>query len=414
MKNRVITALLSIAIAFGLWLYVITFISTEKEDTFYDIPVSFRNESILEDRGLMITDRETPTVTLELSGSRSNMNKLNRSNITLVVDLSTIFDTGEQKLSYTIIYPGDIPANSIVEKNRDPGQITLNIERHAVKEVPVELVFSGKVPEEYIVDEEHPVLDYEEVTVSGPASVVDQIAQAQIEIDLEGQTESISGSYRYRLCDKDGQPVDSEQVKTNVAEVAVTVKIQRTKQIKLTATVIEGGGATESTTTIEFFPSVITVSGSASVLDDLEELNLGTIDLSDHPSDKVLVFPINLPNGVTSESGETEATASVKFSNLGTKTIDVTTIRPINVPEGMEVELLTQVLKVTLRGPKSLINVLEASDVTVTVDFSGRTPGTATIGATVTLSPGFGSVGAVGSLSVSATLREIEEPVGEG
>ncbi len=413
MKNKVFAALLSVAVAFGLWLYVITFVSTQKEDTFYDIPVSFRNESILEDRGLMITDRETPTVTLELSGSRSNMNKLNRSNITLVVDLSTIFDTGEQKLSYTIIYPGDIPANSIVEKNRDPGQITLNIERYAVKEVPVELVFSGQVPEEYIVDEEHPVLDHEMVTVSGPASVVDQIAQAQIEIDLEGRTESISGSYRYRLCDKAGQPVNSEQIKTNVAEVAVTVKIQRTKQIRLTATVIDGGGATGSTTTVEFFPGVITVSGSATVLDDLEELNLGTIALSDYPRDSVLIFPINLPNGVISESGETEASASLKFINLGTKTIDVTNIRPINVPEGMEAELLTQVLKVTLRGPRSLINVLEASDVSVTVDFSDRSPGTATIGATVTLSPGFGSVGAVGSLSVSATLREIEEPVGD-
>ena len=37
-KNKILPMLLSIVIAFGLWAYVITFVSSEIEGTFYDIP----------------------------------------------------------------------------------------------------------------------------------------------------------------------------------------------------------------------------------------------------------------------------------------------------------------------------------------------------------------------------------------
>ena len=39
MKNRFGSILLSIVIAFGLWLYVITYVSPNSEETYYNIPV---------------------------------------------------------------------------------------------------------------------------------------------------------------------------------------------------------------------------------------------------------------------------------------------------------------------------------------------------------------------------------------
>ena len=88
MKSNFVRLALAVLISFALWLYVISVVSPESEETFYDIPVSYQND-ILEERGLMIVS-ETPTVTLKLKGNRSDLNELNANNITILVDLAAI------------------------------------------------------------------------------------------------------------------------------------------------------------------------------------------------------------------------------------------------------------------------------------------------------------------------------------
>ena len=79
-KNKILPMLLSLVIAIGLWAYVVTFVSSSREETFYDIPVSYQGEALLVDRGLMITTEERPSVTLTLYGNRGELSKLNNTN----------------------------------------------------------------------------------------------------------------------------------------------------------------------------------------------------------------------------------------------------------------------------------------------------------------------------------------------
>ena len=104
MKSKIGALLLSLAIAFGLWFYVITVVSPESEDTFYDIPIVLNGESILNDRGLMILSGKNQTVDLKLEGYRTDLSNLNKANIILLADLSQITTAGEHKLSYDISY----------------------------------------------------------------------------------------------------------------------------------------------------------------------------------------------------------------------------------------------------------------------------------------------------------------------
>ena len=56
MKNKLMSAALSLLIAFGLWMYVITEVSPGSEWTYYDIPVKMEGETVLKERNLIITD----------------------------------------------------------------------------------------------------------------------------------------------------------------------------------------------------------------------------------------------------------------------------------------------------------------------------------------------------------------------
>lgn len=403
MKNKLAPILLSILAAVGLWLYVVTFVSPNSDKHYYNIPVTVQGEVILQERGLMITANETPTVSLHLEGNRTDLNKLNSSNITVTVDLSKIGEAGEHSLVFTPTYPGDVPNNAITVLSKDPGTVTVHVEERLSKTVPVEIRYQGSLAEGYMADKENKTLNYEQVNISGPKPVVDKIAMARIDVDMENRTESVSGQFQYTLCNEKGEPVDAKFVTTDVEAVSLTLRIVRVKEITLVVNVIDGGGATEDTSTIEISPSTIRVSGSDNQLEDFDSLELGTIDLGQMLADDVLTFPIKLPEGITNETGVAEATVDVQFPDLATKTLTVKNIQAINVPEGLEVDLITQLLEITIRGPKKSVEMVTEEDITVTVDFSNEQIGTATVKAQITI--GVDGVGAVHTYNVTATLK---------
>ena len=74
MKSKAWSLLLSVVLATGLWMYVITTVSPNSKTTVQDIPVVFEGESwLLENRNLMITDGMETTVDLDVSGNRSDI-----------------------------------------------------------------------------------------------------------------------------------------------------------------------------------------------------------------------------------------------------------------------------------------------------------------------------------------------------
>lgn len=415
MKNKITSFLLALAIAFGLWVYVITSVSPGSQETFYNIPVAREGETVLEERGLMITGVSTGTVNLTLSGTRKDLAKVNPGNITLKVDLSKIYGPGTHSLSYTPSYPGDVASNAFVEESRYPENIIFVVEERRTKIIPVEIQWVGSTPEGFMTDKENSLLDHEQVTVIGPASVADQIEKAVIQVDLNGQRESISQSYRYTLCDAAGEPVDAGLIATNVEEVRLDVKIQSFKDIAITYELVEGGGAKRENALITLSDETIRVSGSEAVLASLgDKLVVGTIDLGDI-QDTVLTYPINLPAGVTNLSGITSVEATVKFVGLTTVTVPVREFETVNVPEGMMADLNTKHLDIVVRGPMATMLKLKEEHIIVTVDFAGAEPGSMeSYTVTVTFASDIKGAGAVGTYQVWATLAPIPDEPDEG
>lgn len=406
MKSKLTSVLISIAVAFGLWMYVITSVSPGSEDTYYNIPVVMDGEALLAERNLMITGTSGNSATLVLSGNRSDLYKVNRENITLKANLGTILEEGTHSIAYSIAYPGDVAQNAFDVLSQSPKYIYVTVEKRTTKEVPVEVKWIGSTPEGFMSDRENRVLDYANITVSGPASVADLIEKAVIEVDLAEQRESISQNYRYTLCDGEGNPVDAQKITTNVEEVHLDVKIQRVKEVQLSVDVIYGGGADEEHTRVQLSTEVIRLSGSEAVMEELgDTIVLGKIHLAEITRSQTLTFPINLPEGVTNLTGVTEVEANIVLQGLSTREFTIEKIKMINVPEGMEAELITEKLQIIVRGPTGEVVNLTEDDISVSVDLSGAEADTSTFKATVLFDGEFPSVGALGAYTVSVIVR---------
>lgn len=410
MKNKIVILLLALLFSCGLWLFVVTVEQPESENTYYDIPVIYQNdgEALLKDRGLMIVS-ERPTVTLKLKSTRTNLRNLNESNINILVSLANVTTAGSHKLNYSIAYPGNVPSGEVSVVSASMEQISIKVEKRITKPIPVVPVYLGSVPEGMIAHTEEVELDNETIEVTGPESVMEKITQAIIQVDLEGQTQTIAGEYAYTLCDAEGTPVDSALLTTNVEAVNLVLKIQQVKEIELRVKVIPGGGATEATSTIQIDPGTIRVSGPEALLEDLEYLELGTIDLGTMTKAETLEFDVVLPEGVTNETGVTTVKVDVNFPNLRTRKLSVTDIQIANLPEGLAAELITESIELTLRGLAAQVDAIKVSDLTVTVDLSDSQPGTFTKGVSITIDSKYPDVGMMGTYSVSVTVKEATE-----
>ena len=405
-ERRITSLILSLVIAFGLWWYVVNNVSVEDDITFNNIPVVREGESVLNERNLMITEISAESVSMNLMGSREDLNKVDSSNMSVKINLSNIEEPGERiPLQYIPSYPATVANTAFEVSHKNPSVIFVSVDHRRTFEIPVNVKWTGTRSEDLLYDTENCTLDYTTITIAGPATVADQIEQAMVTIDLSDRKESFSESFRYTLCDGEGNPVDAKLITTSVEEVQLTAQIQQIREVDLIAELVYGGGATSENTTVTLNPETIRVSGGEAVLNELgNTYSVGTIVLADvEKSSHEQKFPLTLPEGVTNQTGVSEVVVTVRFSGLRTKDVVVNNIEMINVPEGMTAEIINASLSVRLRGPEEEIANLTEQDISAVVDLSAAEAGTATYKATIVVDEAFPHVGAMKTSSVSAT-----------
>lgn len=400
MKNKPLSILFSIIVAFTLWLYVITVISPESTAEFPNVAVQLDGESILLERGLMLISDTTPTAKVTLNGNRSDLININSGNLTLIADLTKITEPGVHSLTYTVNPPGDM---AVSVENREPKTVSVTVAERISNPVPVVIEYTGTLPEGFIMDKGNELLSTDTVTVAGPREVVEQIDHALVTVSCDDRTESFVENLVYTLCDGEGNPLDVSLITTDVKEIRLEVRVSRFKIIPLTLKVTAGGGATEDTTRIDVDPLQIIVSGSDTALENLTELVLGTVNLADITEDTQKEYTITLPEGIKNESGVETALVTVSFPELRKKDFTITNIRTINVTEGMEAQLMTQKLTVTVRGPSEQVDRLRAEDISVVLDLQGVVNAD-TVVPTITFGDSFPDLGVVGKPTVSVTV----------
>lgn len=405
MKNKLPAILLSLVVALGLWLYVVSTVSPESEQTYTGIPVIFENESSLLDRNLIVISGQDATVSVELNGNRIDLDQLNASNLSATVDLSSITEPGHYEREYRVSYPSGVTSVSVVR--RITATVSLDVAEYATKEVPVRLVYSGGLQENLILDEDKATMSAETVTVSGPRDEVDQISFAGLEIDCTGLNATLTGDFVYTLMNESSQPVDVPHVQTDVGEIHLVLPVEHIKEVELKVELVAGGGAAAGDARCSVEPKTIIISGSREALADIDSwtvatVNLGDVDLNEGYAKNL---EIKLPDNLTNRSNSATVQVQVTLSGLTTKTVTLTKdqIQVENAPKGMDANVFTQTLDVIIRGPAAEVSALTAQSIRATVDLSDMEAGTYTKPLSFTID-GAGRAGVYGKYSVTVGL----------
>ena len=363
MKNKVLSLLLSLAISFGLWLYVVTVISPESEAVIYDIPVELVGKDYLNNQDLIITSStDNLRVDLTLRGNRSDLSKLNASNIKVIADLSQITYAGEHRLACSVSFQS---ATAEV-KEQHPELISVVVAEKLTKTIPVKVTYIGSVPTGYEENRDNISMDHTTVTISGPKQTVERIDYAGITVDLSNEMTTFVGDYPLVLCGPDSRPVaDVSFVTTNVSHIRAVVQVNKVKRVALKFELdYTASGLDQDMVTIYPMADTITLIGTAEALEKVDDVLTFTIALRNYTGAYTETFVPTLPDGVSCLDS---IMVHIQLPEMVGRWLSVNNFVYENVPDGMVLQV-TDTPTIELWGPRDVLTKLTSDEVYGIVD----------------------------------------------
>ena len=242
--------------------------------------------------------------------------------------------------------------------------------------VPVHASVSGEVREGYILGDVS--TEQNLLRISGPKSVVSQIATVQADVDVSGFTSNIGTDADLRLYDADGNEIDADGLERNITKVRVNIEILETRTVPVNFTVSgEPADGYRLTGDSESTKASVVIAGRSSIVKNTESIEIpeGVIDVTGATEDVVTQIDLReyLPDGVRLAEegfdGTAEITVFVGQEVRRTLSVAVEDIRVKDVPAGYEAVISETAEHFTLafRGLTSEFQEISLSGLEVSV-----------------------------------------------
>lgn len=256
----------------------------------------------------------------------------------------------------------------------EPDQVQVRLDRLDQRTVPIE-VAPGALPE-HLEIREIEVSD-EEVTVRGPASVLNQVDRAVALVSIDASGIDFDRPVDLQPVDIEGQPVGVGQLQLSPSSVAVRIdveEVEETRTVPVRPQIVGDPAAGYALETLSVEPSTVTLVGLPEALEPVTEVMTEEVNVAGASSELVVEAAIVLPDGVRLADGEEVATVIVSIVPSVASRTFVVGVTCTNAGENACLPGLDQVA-VTLSGPGETLSGLSATALTPTIDVGGLGPG---------------------------------------
>lgn len=392
-------ALLALALAFSLWLFVTNNENPRETQTFNNaIPVRFVNVP----NDLAVANASAANVRIRIEAPRTELDGLDVDDFEAVVNLGG-FERGTQSVAVDV----STASNRIDIVDVTPARLDVTIESLRTKEVPVAVSLVGSPQTGFEANGQ--TVQPERVTVSGAESLIELVESAVAEVSLTAQRVDLSEE-RARLQPRDARGGQISRVTVNPETARVEVDIvQREFSLEFTVSPSITGqpasGFNLGGVSIE--PRLVTVTGRLDVLqsiDALRGISTEEISIADARDDIVRSVGLILPEGVrTQQDGGVRVNIDVQPAQGEYRYVVAPQVR--NVADGLALTAADPVT-VTLSGDVPVLASIRPEAITVFADAEGLGEGLYALPVEVSAPPGTTVVGVEpAELGVALTAR---------
>lgn len=326
------------------------------------------------------TLRRTARVTIR--APRHSWDRLGRNHIEVYADLTNL-GVGTHTVDLYGEINDDGPSGRVVSIS--PANILVEIVPLERLTLPVTVTPFSELSAEYEI--EPPVCETQQVVVSGPNVLVNQVAGAQVRISIRRSEPPFSHIARVVLFDERGNELstrDLDSLTVTPSQITCEIIVSRVEgtQELLVAPVITGSPPQGyAITNRSWEPLKVVVVGDLSLIESMGGVvQTEPINANGATSSFSRTVRVELPEGVQIRPETTRVTVTVEISAITTteQFADVPIqLRNLN-PSLVVASVVPRTVSVTIEGPAPLIRDLTIEDISVIVDLSGLGEGTHT------------------------------------
>ncbi|HEX9550280.1 MAG TPA: CdaR family protein [Candidatus Limnocylindrales bacterium] len=310
--------------------------------------------------------------------------RLDSSNFRATVDLSDVEPADGRVLVRVRVESVD-PRVQVLEVN--PDQIVVELDAVISRVVPVRAVI-GPVPSGLDVGD--PIVEDTEVTVTGAASVVERVAEAQARISIDATGIDVNRLVDLVPVDLAGEPVPQVDFEFVPASTRVRIPIfsdRQTKSLPIRPVVAGSPAVGFEVASVSVDPLVIAVEGDVDDLVVLEVADTSPITITGATSNVTAVATLELPDGVQA-LGDATITVTVTLRPVTSSRTFQAGLILVGARADHEYSLSTDRVLVTIGGSVADLDRLSGSELVLTLDVTGLDGGTFDVNVSANLQTG--------------------------
>ncbi len=393
--------ILSLLVAFLVWVVILNVDDPVIPKTFRDIPVTTINESVLAQKDKVYDVVSGDTVNVQVKAKRSVMETLDNSDFQAIADLS--------KLSLVYAVPIDVSVPGYgdrVEIVKENYTMQVSLENREEKQLKINVVTTGTVAEGSYINEKTTSPNI--IKVSGAESLIDKVNEVVVEVNVNNERESFKKTAIPKVYDKNGTLMDSGNMTLSYDEVDVSVELLKTKTVNL---FIELKGTPYfgyRYKDFEFEPKQVVIAGEQSELDKVQYI-MGeyNIDYKREDIEDVVNIADFIKNDVILIDDNKNAVVNIHIEKLKSKDINLSSsdIDLKNLPPGLAANVnSTDDIQIEVLGEEALLSDINKYNLKPYIDLSDSGIGTKFFN--IQFNPPGGDLTIIGGNSISVTISE--------
>lgn len=248
-----------------------------------------------------------------------------------------------------------------------PRQVQVSLDPVATREVPVDVELAS-VPEGLNIGPEQ--VEPSSVAVRGASSRVEAVASVVARVAIDASALNVDRDVELTALDSDGNQVPNVVVEPERARVRIAVARElANRTLPIVPSIVGQPAPGYRITSVTVEPLVVTVSGEASTVSQLETADTEPIDISGRSRDLEATVRVALPGGVSVAGNDTVRVVVTFAEDTGTRSF-VIGVQPSGDPAALSYEVNTDTVTVTLGGPIPTLDAIDPTQLLATVDVS--------------------------------------------
>ncbi|MEQ8675101.1 MAG: CdaR family protein [Aggregatilineales bacterium] len=371
--NNLLWFLASLGLAIFVWIIATTQSDPIATRTITGIPIQY---DVNDDLVLVGNVRNSVRVTVR--AQQSVLNLLTTDDILIEVDL-----IGMEAGTHTVELTTRTARRAVIDTQ--PAQVTVTLEPVSSKLVDIRTVVEADPPQGFQSGDID--LETTQVLVRGATSLVQQVTQAEISVNLSEERTDFTSELPLAVVDSNGDVVNGVTIQPQ--SVSVNIPISQRTDVDIVG--IEPDIDTETLeagyelTFISYDPQNIIIIGNPESLPST--LLTERISLTDRTTDFVETVSVRLPANLVVLS-ERNVTVSIGISPIiVTRTFENVRLTVIGLEDGLTADLQLDEVDIIVTGPQTQLDGLSSGELQAVVDLNGLGTGTFDVTPTTSISP---------------------------